>query len=430
MSLKKLQEHGQPEGEMVMTLEEIGSRAKAVSRVLNNLGSREKNMGLEEAARALLEGEEEILAANQTDYEKAESSGMSKGMLDRLALNPGRIQSMADGLLKVAALDDPVGEVISMKLRPNGLKIGQKRVPLGVIAMIYEARPNVTADAFGLCFKSGNAVILKGGSDAIESNKAIAKWLRTGLTRAGLPEDALQLIEDTSRETTRELMRLNRYVDVLIPRGGAGLIRSVVENSTVPVIETGTGNCHIFVDETADFNMALDIIYNAKTQRIGVCNACESLVVHRKIADQFLPLLKKRLDEKEVEVRADEAARAVVPEFTPAEEEDWGTEYLDYILSLKIVDSVEEAIEHINTYNTGHSEAIITSDYFNAQKFLDEVDAAAVYVNASTRFTDGEEFGFGAEIGISTQKLHARGPMGLKELTTTKYIIYGDGQIR
>lgn len=430
MSLKKLQEHGQPEGEMVMTLEEIGSRAKAVSRVLNNLGSREKNMGLEEAARALLEGEEEILAANQTDYEKAESSGMSKGMLDRLALNPGRIQSMADGLLKVAALDDPVGEVISMKLRPNGLKIGQKRVPLGVIAMIYEARPNVTADAFGLCFKSGNAVILKGGSDAIESNKAIAKWLRTGLTRAGLPEDSLQLIEDTSRETTRELMRLNRYVDVLIPRGGAGLIRSVVENSTVPVIETGTGNCHIFVDETADFNMALDIIYNAKTQRIGVCNACESLIVHRKIADQFLPLLKKRLDEKEVEVRADEAARAVVPEFTPAEEEDWGTEYLDYILSLKIVDSVEEAIEHINIYNTGHSEAIITSDYFNAQKFLDEVDAAAVYVNASTRFTDGEEFGFGAEIGISTQKLHARGPMGLKELTTTKYIIYGDGQIR
>ena len=413
-----------------MTLEEIGSRAKAVSRVLNNLGSREKNMGLEEAARALLEGEEEILAANQTDYEKAESSGMSKGMLDRLALNPGRIQSMADGLLKVAALDDPVGEVISMKLRPNGLKIGQKRVPLGVIAMIYEARPNVTADAFGLCFKSGNAVILKGGSDAIESNKAIAKWLRTGLTRAGLPEDALQLIEDTSRETTKELMRLNRYVDVLIPRGGAGLIRSVVENSTVPVIETGTGNCHIFVDETADFNMALDIIYNAKTQRIGVCNACESLIVHRKIADQFLPLLKKRLAEKEVEVRADEAARAVVPEFTLATEEDWGTEYLDYILSLKIVDSVEEAIEHINKYNTGHSESIITSDYFNAQKFLDEVDAAAVYVNASTRFTDGEEFGFGAEIGISTQKLHARGPMGLKELTTTKYIIYGDGQIR
>ena len=366
----------------------------------------------------------------ESDYEKAESSGMSKGMLDRLALNPGRIQSMADGLLKVAALDDPVGEVISMKLRPNGLKIGQKRVPLGVIAMIYEARPNVTADAFGLCFKSGNAVILKGGSDAIESNKAIAKWLRTGLTRAGLPEDALQLIEDTSRETTKELMRLNRYVDVLIPRGGAGLIRSVVENSTVPVIETGTGNCHIFVDETADFNMALDIIYNAKTQRIGVCNACESLIVHRKIADQFLPLLKKRLAEKEVEVRADEAARAVVPEFTPATEEDWGTEYLDSIISVKTVDSFDEAVEHINHYNTGHSEAIVTDSYQNAQEFLNQIDAAAVYVNASTRFTDGFEFGFGAEIGISTQKIHARGPMGLDALTTSKFIIYGNGQIR
>ena len=355
---------------------------------------------------------------------------MSKGMLDRLALNPGRIQSMADGLLKVAALDDPVGEVISMKLRPNGLKIGQKRVPLGVIAMIYEARPNVTADAFGLCFKSGNAVILKGGSDAIESNKAIAKWLRTGLTRAGLPEDALQLIEDTSRETTKELMRLNRYVDVLIPRGGAGLIRSVVENSTVPVIETGTGNCHIFVDETADFNMALDIIYNAKTQRIGVCNACESVLVHKDIKDAFLPVLAKRLQEKHVEIRADEAAYDLIPGAVHATEEDWGKEYLDYILSIKVVSSVEEAIAHINKYNTKHSEAIITNNYEHAQKFLDEVDAAAVYVNASTRFTDGFEFGFGAEIGISTQKLHARGPMGLQALTTTKYIIYGNGQVR
>ena len=296
--------------------------------------------------------------------------------------------------------------------------------------MIYEARPNVTADAFGLCFKSGNAVILKGGSDAIESNRAIVQWLRTGLSRAGLPEDSLQLIEDTSRETTREMMRLNAYIDVLIPRGGAGLIRAVVENSTVPVIETGTGNCHVYVDETADVHMALDIIYNAKTQRIGVCNACESLLVHRKIAKEFLPMLKKRLDEKQVEVRADEESRAIVPEFAAATEEDWGKEYLDYIVSLKLVDSVDEAIAHINTYNTGHSDAIVTSDYFNAQKFLDEVDAAAVYVNASTRFTDGEEFGFGAEIGISTQKLHARGPMGLKELTTTKYIIYGDGQIR
>ena len=355
---------------------------------------------------------------------------MSQGLLDRLQLTPARVQAMADGLLQVAALEDPVGEVLSMKLRPNGLQIGQKRVPLGVIGMIYEARPNVTADAFGLCFKSGNAVILKGGSDAIRSNQAIVGCLRKGLLRAGLPEDAVQLVEDTSRETTKELMRLNQYIDVLIPRGGAGLIRAVVENSTVPVIETGTGNCHIYVDESADLNMALDIIYNAKTQRIGVCNACESLVVHRAVAEQFLPLLKERLSRKQVEIRADEAACAIEPSFTPATEEDWGTEYLDYILSLKLVDSLDEAIQHINHYNTGHSEAIITSDYFNAQRFLNEVDAAAVYANASTRFTDGEEFGFGAEIGISTQKLHARGPMGLKELTTTKYIIYGDGQIR
>lgn len=413
-----------------MTLNEIGRQAKEVSRLLGILGSREKNMGLEEAARSLLEGEEEILLANQEDCEKAKNGGMSQGLLDRLMLTPARVQAMADGLLQVAALEDPVGEVLSVKLRPNGLQIGQKRVPLGVIGMIYEARPNVTADAFGLCFKSGNAVILKGGSDAIRSNQAIVRCLREGLVHAGLPGDAVQLVEDTNRDTTRELMRLNQYVDVLIPRGGAGLIRAVVENSTVPVIETGTGNCHIYVDESADFNMALDIIYNAKTQRIGVCNACESLVVHRAIAERFLPLLKRKLKDKQVEIRADEAACAIEPSFTPAAEEDWGTEYLDYVLSLKLVDSLDEAIAHINRYNTGHSEAIVTSDYFNAQRFLNEVDAAAVYVNASTRFTDGEEFGFGAEIGISTQKLHARGPMGLKELTTTKYIIYGDGQIR
>lgn len=413
-----------------MTLTEMGRRAKDVSRVLNTLGSREKNMGLEEAARALLDSEEEILTGNREDYERAEAGGMSQGLLDRLKLTPARIQAMADGLLQVAALDDPVGEVLSMKLRPNGLQIGQKRVPLGVIGMIYEARPNVTADAFGLCFKSGNAVILKGGSDALQSNKAIVQALRTGLLRAGLPEESLQLIEDASRDTTKELMRLNRYIDVLIPRGGAGLIKTVVENSTIPVIETGTGNCHVYVDETADLKMALDIVFNSKTQRIGVCNACESLLVHRKIAEEFLPMLKKRLDEKNVEIRGDEGACAIMPDFVPATEEDWGKEYLDYILSLKIVDSVDEAISHINTYNTGHSESIVTSDYFNAQKFLNEVDAAAVYVNASTRFTDGDEFGFGAEIGISTQKLHARGPMGLKELTTTKYIIYGDGQIR
>lgn len=413
-----------------MKLEEIGSRAKEVSRVLNNLGSTPKNEGLKAVAQALLDGKDKILEANQKDVQAALAKGMNPGLVDRLSLNEARIQAMAEGLLQVATLDDPVGEVISMKPRPNGLLIGQKRVPLGVIGMIYEARPNVTADAFGLCFKSGNAVILKGGSDALESNKAIVVQIREGLKSAGLPEDAVQLIESTDREVTRQFMRLNDYLDVLIPRGSAGLIRSVVENSTVPVIETGTGNCHIFVDESADLDMALNIIFNAKTQRIGVCNACESLVVHRAVAEEFLPLLKARLDEKQVEIRADKEACALVDGFVPAAEEDWGREYLDYILSLKLVDSIDEAIAHINRYNTKHSEAIITSDYANAQRFLNEIDAAAVYVNASTRFTDGFEFGFGAEIGISTQKLHARGPMGLKELTTTKYIIYGNGQVR
>lgn len=413
-----------------MTLTEIGRNAKEVAAMLSILGSLQKNQGLEAVAKSLLEGQEEILAANRQDVKKAVESGMNPGLVDRLELNPSRIKAMAQGLTQVAALEDPVGEVTSMKPRPNGLLIGQKRVPLGVVGMIYEARPNVTADAFGLCFKTGNAVILKGGSDAMESNKAIVRRIQQGLRDVGLPAYAVQLIEDTSRETTRELMRMNEYVDVLIPRGGAGLIQAVVQNSTVPVIETGTGNCHVFVDATADLTMALDIIYNAKTQRIGVCNACESLVVHRAVAEDFLPLLKKRLEEKQVEIRADREACSMVEGFLPASEEDWGREYLDYILSLKLVDSVEEAISHINRYGTGHSEAIITSDYGNAQKFLNEIDAAAVYVNASTRFTDGFEFGFGAEIGISTQKLHARGPMGLKELTTTKYIIYGNGQVR
>ncbi len=413
-----------------MTLEEIGKRAKETARVLNRLGTVQKDQGLQAAARSLLDGMPEILKANGEDQERAREKGMSQGLLDRLALTEDRVRAMADGLMQVAALPDPIGEVISMKTRPNGLVIGQKRVPLGVVGIIYEARPNVTADAFGLCFKAGNPVILKGGSDALSSNQAIVRRLQAGLLSAGLPAQAVQLIESTDRETTRAFMRMNGYVDVLIPRGGAGLIRTVVENSTVPVIETGTGNCHIFVDETADFSMALDIIFNAKTQRIGVCNACESLVVHRAIAGDFLPLLKARLDEKQVEIRADEEACRLAPGLVPAAEEDWGTEYLDYIVSLKLVDSIDEAIAHINRYNTGHSEAIITSDYANAQKFLNEIDAAAVYVNASTRFTDGNEFGFGAEIGISTQKLHARGPMGLKELTSTKYIIYGNGQIR
>ncbi len=413
-----------------INLEDIGRKAQAVSRRLGILGVEEKNRGLLAAAQALLDGQKEILAANQEDMEKAKAQGMSQGLLDRLQLTPKRIEGMAGGLRQVAALDDPVGEVLSMKQRPNGLMIGQKRVPLGVIGIIYEARPNVTADAFGLCFKTGNAVILKGGSDALSSNQAVVACLKRGLSAAGLPEDAVQLITSTDRETTQALMKMNQYVDVLIPRGGAGLIKAVVENSTIPVIETGTGNCHIYVDKTADFSMALDIIFNAKTQRIGVCNACESLVVHQSIAGEFLPLLKKRLEEKQVEIRGDERACKIEPEFTKAEEDDWGREYLDYILSCKIVDSLDDAIEHINRYNTKHSEAIITKDYANAQRFLAEIDAAAVYVNASTRFTDGEEFGFGAEIGISTQKLHARGPMGLKELTTTKYIIYGNGQVR
>ena len=413
-----------------MTLQEIGQKAKEVSHVLGILGTEEKNRGLRAVADALVSGQDGILAANEKDMEKARENGMSQGLLDRLKLTPARIEGMAEGLRQVADLEDPVGEVISMKQRPNGLMIGQKRVPLGVIGMIYEARPNVTADAFGLCFKSGNAVILKGGSDAIYSNLAIVEQIRKGLSDAGLPEDAVLLIADTSRAVTRDFMKLNEYVDVLIPRGGAGLIKTVVENSTIPVIETGTGNCHIYVDETADLSMAADIVFNAKTQRIGVCNACESLVVHKNAAEKFLPVIRERLAQKHVEIRGDKRACAIEPSFAEASEEDWEKEYLDYILSCRIVDSLDEAISHINRYSTGHSEAIVTKDYESAQRFLNEIDSAAVYVNASTRFTDGFEFGFGAEIGISTQKLHARGPMGLKELTTTKYIIYGNGQVR
>lgn len=413
-----------------MELRIIGQRAKEASFLLGKMGSAEKNKGLLAAAGEIHRQQDRILAANANDIEAAKKKGMAAGLVDRLLLTPERIDGIVEGMRQVVGLEDPIGEVISMKERPNGLLIGQKRVPLGVVGIIYEARPNVTADAFALCFKTGNAVILRGGSDAICSNQAIVDAIRDGLRNCRIPEDAIQLLSDTSRETATAFMKLNGYLDVLIPRGGAGLIRSVVENSTVPVIETGTGNCHIYVDESADFDMALDILFNAKTQRIGVCNACESTLVHRAIAESFLPLMKKRLDKKQVEIRADERARAIVPEFQAAEEEDWGREYLDYILSCKVVDSVDEAIAHINRYNTGHSEAIITSDYNNAQKFLNEVDAAAVYVNASTRFTDGFEFGFGAEIGISTQKLHARGPMGLLALTSTKYIIYGNGQIR
>lgn len=413
-----------------MELKIIGQKAEKAAVQLNILSQEKKIAGLKAAASSLDSHRDDIIAANTTDVECARANSMSEALIDRLKLTETRIHAMAEGLLDIAKLDDPIGEVISMKERPNGLIIGQKRVPMGVIGIIYESRPNVTADAFGLCFKTSNAVILRGGSDAIHSNMAIVKALREGLAACGITEDAVQLVEDTSRETAKQLMCLNEYIDLLIPRGGAGLIKTVVENSTIPVIETGTGNCHIFVDESADFDMALSIIHNAKTQRLGVCNACESLVVHSKVKDTFLPLLYDMLTRNQVVIRGDDRAMAICPGIQPATEEDYGTEYLDRIISLKIVDSIEEAIEHINHYNTGHSEAIITKDYGNSMKFLNEIDAAAVYVNASTRFTDGGEFGFGAEIGISTQKLHARGPMGLLALTSTKYIIFGNGQIR
>lgn len=411
-------------------LNTLGKNARNAEVLVRNLSANEKNEVLLKVAEALTENADTLTAANALDVENGRKNNMPEALVDRLLLTGDRIRGMAEGLRQVAALEDPVGEVLGMKKRPNGLMIGQKRVPLGVIGIIYEARPNVTADAFALCFKTGNVVILKGGSDAIHSNEAIVKCIREVLQEQGITEDAIQLITDTSRETTAEFMKMNQYVDVLIPRGGGGLIKAVVENSTIPVIETGTGNCHIYVDETADLQMAADIIMNAKTQRVGVCNACESVLVHKKVKDEFLPVLARRLQEKQVEIRADEVACELIPGAVHATEEDWGREYLDYILSLKVVSSVEEAISHINQYNTGHSEAIITNNYEHAQKFLDQVDAAAVYVNASTRFTDGFEFGFGAEIGISTQKLHARGPMGLLALTTTKYIIYGNGQIR
>lgn len=415
---------------MNQTLETLGKNARAAEVITRSLTTNDKNRILLAAADRLLASAEKILQANAIDIENGRKHNMPEGLIDRLLLNEQRIEGMAEGLRQLAGLDDPIGEVIGMKKRPNGLLIGQKRVPLGVIGIIYEARPNVTADAFGLCFKTGNTVILKGGSDAICSNQAIVDCIRATLKDSGVTEDAIQLISDTSRETAAEFMKMNQYVDVLIPRGGRGLIKAVVNQSTIPVIETGTGNCHIYIDESADLSVASDIVINAKTQRVGVCNACESLLVHENVKDAFLPVLAKRLREKNVEMRADEQAAALIPDAVPATEEDWGTEYLDYILSIKVVSSTEEAIAHINRYNTKHSEAIITNNYENAQKFLDEVDAAAVYVNASTRFTDGFEFGYGAEIGISTQKLHARGPMGLLALTTTKYIIYGNGQVR
>lgn len=407
-----------------------GKQAKEASYFLGNVTSEQKQQALYKMAAALLDQQEAILKANKLDVEKAVQKGTSKAMLDRLSLNEERIHGMADGLRQVAALADPVGEVLSMAKRPNGLQIGQQRVPIGVIGIIYEARPNVTCDATGLCLKAGNAVILRGGSEAFYSNQAIVSVLSQAAASAGLPEHSVQLIENTSRETALELMKLNEYIDVLIPRGGAGLIEAVVKNATVPVIETGTGNCHIYVDEEYDGDMAANIVINAKTSRPAVCNSAEKLIIHKRAAHEFLPIIVQALREKDVEVRGDERAVTIVQDLVPAGDEDWKKEYLDFIMAVKIVDDIDEAISHINVHSSHHSEAIVTTNYAHAQRFLQRVNSAAVYVNASTRFTDGEEFGFGAEIGISTQKLHARGPMGLKELTTLKYIIYGDGQIR
>lgn len=410
-------------------LQETGQKAVQAKYEVQKLSEKEKNRALLTIAEALVTETDRILAANEKDLARAEEKGMKAGLIDRLRLTEERIKGMAEGIEKVTQLPDPVGELLETIYRPNGLVIEKRRVPLGVVGIIYESRPNVTADAFSLCFKSGNAVILKGGSDALYSNKAIVSVIREGLEKSGVTEDAISFIDATDRAVTMEFMKMKEYVDVLIPRGGAGLIRSVVENSTIPVIETGTGNCHIYIDEDADLAKAIPIIINAKTQRLGVCNACESLVVHEKIREKLLPDLAKALSEKSVEIRGDEKIGEVI-NCVPATEEDYGTEYLDAIISMKTVKNVDEAIAHINKYNTKHSEAIITENREHAEKFLNEVDAACVYVNASTRFTDGFEFGFGAEIGISTQKLHARGPMGLRELTSYKYRITGNGQIR
>ncbi|MBU5486755.1 glutamate-5-semialdehyde dehydrogenase [Clostridium sp. MSJ-8] len=408
----------------------MGQNAKEASYVLMTASIGQKNDALQKMADELINNTTYILEENKKDLKNAIDRGISKAMLDRLSLDEDRIKGMAKGLTDLIALADPVGEVTSMWRRPNGLQIGKQRVPMGVIGIIYEARPNVTCDAAGLCLKSGNVVILRGGSEAINSNIAIGKVLKEGIKKAGLPETTVQVVEDTSREVATEMMRMNEYIDVLIPRGGAGLIQSVVKNATVPVIETGTGNCHVYVDSYADLEMAKNIVINAKTSRPSVCNAEEKLIIHEDVAKEFLKLVLPELRKSDVEIRGDKLVKNIDNTVIDATEEDWAKEYNDYILGVKIVSNIDEAIKHINKYGTGHSEAIVTSNYENAQMFLQKVDAAAVYVNASTRFTDGGEFGFGAEIGISTQKLHARGPMGLNELTTTKYIIYGDGQIR
>lgn len=411
-------------------LERLGINAKEAEKTLMVASSEKKNQALKKIAEGLIENTDKIIEANKVDLENGEKNVMAKSMLDRLKLDKERIEGMAKGVLDVATLPEPVGRILSATERPNGLRIEKVSTPIGVIAVIFEARPNVTSDAAALCLKSGNTVILRGGKEAINSNKTIAKVMRQAVKEAGMPEDVIQLVEDTSRESANELMKMNEYVDVLIPRGGAGLIQAVVKNATVPVIETGVGNCHIYIDKNADLKKAVDIVFNAKTSRPSVCNAAESLLIHKDIAKEALVAIKNKLDEKDVTLVGDNKAREIIPDMEKATDADWATEYLDYKMSVKIVDSVEEAIDHIYKYSTGHSECIVTENAGTAEKFMNQVDSAAVYLNASTRFTDGGEFGFGAEIGISTQKLHARGPIGLPELQSFKYKIYGDGQIR
>ncbi|KAJ52798.1 glutamate-5-semialdehyde dehydrogenase [Clostridium tetanomorphum] len=417
-----------------------GQRAKNAARVLSTLDTNCKNKVLLTMAKSLEDNIESIIKANSIDIKHGEEKGLSKAMLDRLLINEKRILDMSEGLKQVAELPDPIGEIVKMRKRPNGITIGEKRVPLGVIGIIYEARPNVTVDAAALCLKSGNAVLLRGGSEAINTNKVIADILSNACKQCNLPEGAIQLIETTDREAVNIMLKLNEYIDVLIPRGGKGLIQTVVKNATVPVIETGVGNCHIFIDESADLTVGESIVINGKVQRPAVCNATESLLIHENIANDFLPMVAKSLTDLGVELRVCNKSKSILEQkiddknilnkIVDAVEEDWDTEYLDLILAVKVVSSIDEALDHIYKHSTKHSEAIITENYSNSQRFLNEVDAAAVYVNASTRFTDGFEYGFGAEIGISTQKLHARGPMGLEQLTTTKYIVYGNGQIR
>lgn len=411
-------------------MKEIGIKALAAKDFLSTVTTQEKNKALLAIAQSLRNSSATIINENKTDLENGSKNGLSAGMLDRLLLDQKRIEDIAKAVEDVAALPDPCGRLLEETTRPNGLVIKKVSVPIGVIGIIYESRPNVTADAAVLCLKSSNAVILRGGKEAIHSNIAIVAAMRSALAACGFDENCIQLVTDTSRESANQMMRMNGYIDCLIPRGGKGLIRSVVENSTVPVIETGSGNCHIYVDESADIDMAANIIFNAKTQRISVCNACESLVIHSGILNRALPVIKKQLDEKQVEMRGDARAMLAAEGVLPASEEDFAAEYLDYKISVKTVDSLDEAIKHINKYSTGHSESIITQNEEHAREFMQRVDSSSVYVNASTRFTDGGEFGLGAEIGISTQKLHARGPMGLRELTTTKYLIFGNGQVR